>query len=198
MSPNDRKFIDLTGQRFGRLLVLARGENAAGGRVRWLVVCDCGRSTLVQAGNLRSGATRSCGCQEGRIGPSGVSAMPRLVSEKQADFINTIGDQIALAMEKLTDVVDSLNKASYELVSLRRVNLLSHAKRTATEAAATITTAAGRLAPETFAAPDQSGYYRARRRATRILDQPAPAKPDTSAAEPYALHLNVLTDHAGL
>lgn len=57
---------DLTGQRFGRLVVIERGENhkSPSGlqQVRWLCQCDCGNQTLVHARSLTSGTTLSCGC----------------------------------------------------------------------------------------------------------------------------------------
>ena len=53
--------IDLTGKRFNRLLVLARGPNKAS-KAAWRVRCDCGKLSLVIGRNLRSGNTRSCGC----------------------------------------------------------------------------------------------------------------------------------------
>jgi len=56
------KQIDLTGRKFGRLVVIARAENTKSGEPRWLCRCDCGREKAVQAGNLRSGHTTSCGC----------------------------------------------------------------------------------------------------------------------------------------
>ncbi len=52
---------DHTHQRFGRLLVLLRGDNR-GGRPWWLCRCDCGRELTVAASSLRTGNTRSCGC----------------------------------------------------------------------------------------------------------------------------------------
>jgi len=54
--------IDLTGSRFGRLVVLSRAENDKYGRARWKVVCECGQSKVVLAQSLRAGTTRSCGC----------------------------------------------------------------------------------------------------------------------------------------
>lgn len=51
----------LTGQRFGRLIAMQRVPNI-GRRVRWLCLCDCGEKTEVDAGQLRRGRTRSCGC----------------------------------------------------------------------------------------------------------------------------------------
>ncbi len=56
------KVIDLTGQRFTRLLVVKRGPNSNQGQATWVCVCECGHETLVNSGNLRSGGTKSCGC----------------------------------------------------------------------------------------------------------------------------------------
>jgi hypothetical protein len=51
------------GQRFGRLVVVARSENSSGKRSQWVVQCDCGSSRKVVLGaSLRKLATKSCGC----------------------------------------------------------------------------------------------------------------------------------------
>jgi hypothetical protein len=50
--------IDLTGKRFGRLVVLAYAQ-----RSRWSCICDCGVHRVVNDGRrLRDGLTKSCGC----------------------------------------------------------------------------------------------------------------------------------------
>lgn len=50
---------DLTGQRFGRLVVKRIvGHNPA----KWECECDCGNITSVNADSLKSGTTVSCGC----------------------------------------------------------------------------------------------------------------------------------------
>lgn len=54
-------FIDLTGQKFGRLTVVKRIENK-GKSTMWECLCTCGNVTNVSAGNLRKGHTQSCGC----------------------------------------------------------------------------------------------------------------------------------------
>ena len=54
-------FIDLTGLRFGRLVVVHKSE-AKGNMTRWLCRCDCGRESVVYGNNLRRGYTASCGC----------------------------------------------------------------------------------------------------------------------------------------
>lgn len=50
-------FIDLSGKRFGRLFVTEYLGNQ-----NWSCLCDCGRTTIVNRGNIVSGRTRSCGC----------------------------------------------------------------------------------------------------------------------------------------
>lgn len=55
------KFIDLTGQKFGHWTVIKRAENI-GRYVSWLCRCDCGTERVVQANNLKSGKSTSCGC----------------------------------------------------------------------------------------------------------------------------------------
>ena len=56
------KFIDLTGQKFGRLTVIERAKNTKHGAARWRCKCKCGKETIVIGDELRKGATRSCGC----------------------------------------------------------------------------------------------------------------------------------------
>lgn len=54
--------IDLTNQRFGRLLAIEQtGMNRSGNAV-WKCLCDCGTERFVDGNNLRRGDVRSCGC----------------------------------------------------------------------------------------------------------------------------------------
>lgn len=55
------KFIDLTGMRFGRLVVLKRDYSTKKG-VKWICQCDCGNITTVATTPLKNGHTQSCGC----------------------------------------------------------------------------------------------------------------------------------------
>lgn len=55
------KFIDLTGNKYGRLTVLKRVENR-GKRTMWLCQCDCGNEKVVSGKDITSGKTQSCGC----------------------------------------------------------------------------------------------------------------------------------------
>ena len=56
------KFIDITGQRFGKLTILGRSKKYSCGTILWNALCDCGGKTLVTKSNLKSGTTKSCGC----------------------------------------------------------------------------------------------------------------------------------------
>lgn len=57
------KLIDLTGQRFGRLIVTGRAaSNGCGHHAKWNCVCDCGNQKDVVGKDLRTGKTTSCGC----------------------------------------------------------------------------------------------------------------------------------------
>ena len=53
--------LDLTNQRFGRLVVLRRGEKR-GRNSAWICRCDCGATPTVITYNIRNGNTKSCGC----------------------------------------------------------------------------------------------------------------------------------------
>lgn len=54
-------FIDLRGQKFGRLTVLEK-VSFAQGQTFWLCLCECGIPTRVRSRELRVGKIRSCGC----------------------------------------------------------------------------------------------------------------------------------------
>lgn len=58
------KFIDLTGQRFGKLIVIRKAEVNAKREAMWLCRCDCGNETVVSGVLLRRGNTQSCGCKK--------------------------------------------------------------------------------------------------------------------------------------
>lgn len=59
------QMIDLTGRRFGRLVVIERQgtqKDAWHYDPLWLCRCDCGTECLITGPALRYGKTRSCGC----------------------------------------------------------------------------------------------------------------------------------------
>lgn len=60
--------MDLTGQRFGKLLVLCRDSRKDGGNWYWICECDCGnRKSIRGTSLLRENGTRSCGCDQREV-----------------------------------------------------------------------------------------------------------------------------------
>jgi hypothetical protein len=57
------KFVDLTGQRFGRLTAIRRIENNKNGNIMWLCKCDCDGKEVAKEGKLlKNNKIKSCGC----------------------------------------------------------------------------------------------------------------------------------------
>src|SRR5882757_3130190 len=56
------KPLNLIGQRFTRLVVIAREPNDNTGNTMWKCLCDCGKTITASAQNLKHKRTQSCGC----------------------------------------------------------------------------------------------------------------------------------------
>lgn len=89
-------FIDITGQRFGRLVVLRYAPEWKVGY--WRVRCDCGTEFFTEGQALRRGRTRSCGClrqefcRELGKGGYGIGKRPRqlLATKETPDGVRRI------------------------------------------------------------------------------------------------------------
>lgn len=58
-------FIDLTGQTFGKLMVIRKSSKTGNGKypvTHWECKCECGKIKAIAANALRGGVTISCGC----------------------------------------------------------------------------------------------------------------------------------------
>ena len=55
-------FIDLTGRRFGKLLVIKKSKQKAKSGSMYECKCDCGNIVTIARCSLVSGHTKSCGC----------------------------------------------------------------------------------------------------------------------------------------
>jgi hypothetical protein len=72
------RLLDLTGKRFGRLVVIEPGERKPGQRCRyWVCACDCGATKAVRSDHLRNGLIVSCGCRQLAVG--GLSETPTYI-----------------------------------------------------------------------------------------------------------------------
>lgn len=60
--PSHSSVRDLTGLRFGRVIVVGRAASTKAGAAQWQCLCDCGNLAIARGTNLTSGHTTSCGC----------------------------------------------------------------------------------------------------------------------------------------
>lgn len=62
------RFIDLTGNKFGKWTVIKRVENDRYGQTRYLCRCECGNEKVVMGKSLRRGLSKSCRCPKNLTG----------------------------------------------------------------------------------------------------------------------------------
>lgn len=62
-----RKPLELTGIRFGSLVVIERVGSNGQGNSMWKCLCDCGSEIIANSQNLKNGHTKSCGCHKARV-----------------------------------------------------------------------------------------------------------------------------------
>ena len=56
------RFIDLTGKRFGRIVVIERTRKEHSKKTFFRCICDCGKEKTFQSSDLIRGKIKSCGC----------------------------------------------------------------------------------------------------------------------------------------
>lgn len=74
------KTIDITGQKFGKWIVLSRAPKSKRTNstpALWNVKCDCGTEAIREGINLRNGSTTSCGCSLKELRPERVGKYSR-------------------------------------------------------------------------------------------------------------------------
>ncbi|MEO3388989.1 hypothetical protein [Mesorhizobium sp. CAU 1741] len=59
--------MDITGERYGRLVALEILRERQGTNTLWRFKCDCGNVTIQPLHNVRHGTTESCGCLRDEI-----------------------------------------------------------------------------------------------------------------------------------
>lgn len=79
----ENKFIDLTGQIFGKLTVLNLDhQNESTRQYYWNCICECGNECVVYGGHLKDGHTSSCGC----INSMGERLIASILKENNIEF----------------------------------------------------------------------------------------------------------------
>ena len=68
------KFVDITGEKYGRLQVLAKDDASKSKYAMWICKCECGSIVIKRGSSLRSGHTKSCGCLHDELSSKRISA----------------------------------------------------------------------------------------------------------------------------
>ncbi len=58
---------DLSGRKYGNLLVLEYVKKNARNKTFWLCQCECGKTTVARSDALKDGSRTSCGCKKGPV-----------------------------------------------------------------------------------------------------------------------------------
>lgn len=103
--------LELTGQRFGRLIVIEFSHFNKRGNSCWLCKCDCGNHTTPQGSNLKYGDTKSCGCLQKEMAskagqlPEGIAARNKVIvshknNAKRKNIEQALTDKQIIAIHK--------------------------------------------------------------------------------------------------
>lgn len=77
-------FIDITGQKYGRLTAIRLvSKGTRGKKGKWLFRCDCGNEITCSASSVKSGNTKSCGCQKSESSSIVGSRTIKLLHQRQ-------------------------------------------------------------------------------------------------------------------
>jgi hypothetical protein len=101
---NRSRGVDLTGARFGRLVVIERAADK--GNAKWRCRCDCGSECIAYANPLISGRKNSCGCleRENRL---------NLWERKNNGLYGTYGERSRRYNERLYNIWNGMKTRCY-------------------------------------------------------------------------------------
>lgn len=134
------KKLDLTGRRFGRLVVQRQAEHARSGGIRWECLCDCGKTKVVARSSLGR-LTNSCGClmaenQKTAARKHGLTGSPEFIAfsnmrdrcENESDeaWPRYGGRGIRVRFASLQDFVDHIGKRPGPGYSVDRIDNDGH------------------------------------------------------------------------
>lgn len=100
-----RNTIDLTGQRFGNLVVLEKTDKRSCSSIIWKCKCDCGNIKEINGSSLRQGYTRSCGCASISHGEEKIK---EILDKNNIPYLYNIG--------YFSDLIINKHKGRYDFV----------------------------------------------------------------------------------
>lgn len=136
---------DLTGLRFGRLLVAKSAGHHKSGDSLWECMCDCGKVVNVVLYNLTAGITKSCGClrielnrvrsvKHGMARKNQLrteykrfqSAKSRCTNPRNPQFYNYGGRGIEFRLKSVTELIEDIGPLPCPKLTLDRINNDGH------------------------------------------------------------------------
>jgi hypothetical protein len=117
--------VDITGQRFGRLVALRDSGDRRNSSVLWECRCDCGALVRLSVHALRSGNTRSCGCFRREEMSARFS---RPLTERFWEKVNKDGpvSEHVQHVGQCWTWTGSTNQHVYGTISVHRKSILAH------------------------------------------------------------------------
>ena len=106
----EKRIVDLTGQRFGRLVVTKKDTDNHKKGTYWICHCDCGNVVSVSAGALKSDNTKSCGCVQSHSEMIVLDILKSFGLKEGKDFIRH------KTFEKLTGIKGGLLSYDYAII----------------------------------------------------------------------------------
>ena len=99
------RFIDITGQKFGRLTAISRTTNSKEGKSRFLCSCECGSEAIVDSLSLRRGFTTSCGCYRREFRKTGHHPAVNSIYSVYKRDSQKKGREFSLTKEELSEII---------------------------------------------------------------------------------------------
>ena len=118
------KYIDETGNVYGKLTVTGKNPLSDKGSARWDCVCECGNTTTIVGSNLRSGRTKNCvdcGKKAAKRPRKGLYVMKAGVNVKIGS-----SDNVAQRMKTYRDILPDEPELLYWNPTLGHHELLIH------------------------------------------------------------------------
>lgn len=130
---NIKRRLELTGQRFGKLVVEARAGKDTHGNLLWRCLCDCGSRTVVSATRLKLGKAKGCGCSLKKHGMFGheiynayQSARKRCECETAANYPLYGGRGIEFRLPPFPEFLAQMGASWKKGLSLDRIDNAGH------------------------------------------------------------------------
>lgn len=117
---NNAKFIDETGNKYGKLTVIAREQNTICGTAQWLCKCECGNTKISRGQDLRSGRTTHCGCENKSKRITNYFKIKNMSIDEMALWITL---NIHKALNDFAEMTDTSSK-QYELDTEKYVKMI--------------------------------------------------------------------------